>query len=443
MKRVYKGLGTAVSAVGILLSGCNFSASLSGSQASVTLFSPSVCAGGAVQSGSVGGFVFVQSQVPQAERPPQGTSINEAGYSLCLTRLTDAQSEPPAGFARTDYSRRQSFNADGSRMLVVAQDGAWHLYDPRVPVHVQQLTSLAGPAEPQWDPVNPDVLWYLPDAGKQLQLHELDVATSQLTLSWNFAQRLQSLWPSAAQMNTGAEGSPSADARYWAFQVSDVSGQGLGVFVWDRLNDVIVSSLSIDSLPDHLSMSPSGNHVVVSWRDQTLSYDRQLGNPRRLLDGSEHSDLAIGEDGHDYYVAIDYAYDDGDLFMTNLDTGVRTPLVPTYIDGHATTLHVSGKAYNKPGWVVVSTYDNSGEDPQWLYQRIWLVQLRADPVIYPLAYHQSRLNTVDSIDNYWAEPHASVNPDLTRVVFNSNWHSADVTGVDVYVLDVPSIDTGL
>ena len=39
-----------------------------------------------------------------------------------------------------------------------------------------------------------------------------------------------------------------------------------------------------------------------------------------------------------------------------------------------------------------------------------------------------------------AEPHASVNSDLPRVVFNANWHGKDVMGVAVYLLDILSIN---
>ena len=409
-------------------------------RANVTLLTPSVCAGATVQSGSSGGFVFVQSPAPQSSQPALGITVNEPGYGLCLTRMTQADAEPPNTFARTDYSRRQAFNVDGSRMLAVARDGAWHLYDPRVPAYVQQIPGFAGAVEPQWHATNPNIITYLPDAGTRMQVLDLDLTTRQNSVAGDLAVRLQSLWPTAATMNTGAEGSPSADGRFWAFQVSDADQEGLGIIIWDKQLDIIVSHRNIEALPDHLSMSPGGRHVVVSSADRTVSYDLQLQNPQTLLNATEHSDLAIGADGEDYYVAIDYSTDDGDLFMTNLTTGQRTPLVATYLGRESTTLHVSGKAYDLPGWVVVSTFDMREEDPQWLYQRIWLVQLQADPVIYPLGFHQSKLKPAAGSDNYWAEPHATINKDGTRVVFNSNWNSDTVTDVDVYAIDIPPLD---
>ena len=420
------------------LSGC--SSSSSEYEGNVSLLTPSACGGATVQSEQSSGFLFVQSAAPESTQPSVGVSVNEAGYGQCLTRMTQAQTEPPVVFARTDYSRRQAFNSDGSRMLIVASDGAWHLYDPRVPSYVQQIPGFAGAVEPQWHATDPDLISYLPDAGARMQVVDLDLVTLQSSVVGDLGARLKLLWPAAAIMNTGAEGSPSADGRFWAFQVSDAAQAGLGVFVWDKLLDVIISHLDIATLPDHLSMSPSGQNVVVSWAEQTVSYNLQLENPQILLNGTEHSDLAIGADGEDYYVAIDYSTDDGDLFMTNLLTGQRTALVPTYIAREATTLHVSGKAYDLPGWVVVSTFDMRDEDPQWFYQRIWLVELQPNPRMIPLGFHQSKLRPAEGSANYFAEPHATINKAGTRVVFNSNWNSDTVTDVDVYAIDIPPID---
>ncbi|MCV4614074.1 hypothetical protein OFM04_29680, partial [Escherichia coli] len=105
-------------------------------------------------------------------------------------------------------------------------------------------------------------------------------------------------------------------------------------------------------------MSPSGNYCVVSsdGASGTVAYSRDFSQQKKVHHKSEHSDIALDENGDDVYVAIDYQSNAGDVFMVNLRTGVRTVLFPTYLSGTATALHVSGKAYNKRGWVVISTY---------------------------------------------------------------------------------------
>lgn len=407
----------------------------------VSLFEPQICAASASRPTPVSGDVFARAAAPQTSKPRVGDSINEAAYGLCLMRLTDGKAQPPSGYVRSDYSRRQAFNADGSRMLVVAENGAWHLYDPRVPAYTRQLSGFSGAVEPHWDIDDPDLVSYLPDTGRSMTVNELNIQTEQGKLLGDLSERLRSVWPTAVRMSTGAEGSPSADGRYWAFQINDADSQGLAIVVWDKQTDTIISSLDIDEAPDHLSMSPSGRYVVVSWNDRTVAYSNQFLEPRLLLDSSEHSDLAIGIDGDDYYVSIDYASDGGDLFMVNLDTGVRTGLMSSYISRKATTVHVSGKAFDKPGWVVVSAYDRNEGDPEWFYQRIWLMEMKENPRAYPLAFHQSRIVPSSGADNYWAEPQASINRAGNTVIFNSNWNNSDVRDVDVYSVVIPPIDS--
>ena len=116
--------------------------------------------------------------------------------------------------------------------------------------------------------------------------------------------------------------------------------------------------------------------------------------------------------------------------MINLRTGVRTTLFPTYVNGSYTAIHFSGKGYRKPGWALVSTYADSGAR-QWMHRKVFALQLKANPITYNLAHHHSVVN------GYWAEPHATVNRDFTKVLFNSNWDSGSSENIDAYLIDLP------
>src|SRR3546814_15126746 len=74
--------------------------------------------------------------------------------------------------------------------------------------------------------------------------------------------------------------------------------------------------------------------------------------------------------------------------MRDIDTGVKTLLFPTYIDGTATAYHISGKAFSRPGWVLMSTYARFGAE-KWLHERIMAIELKANPRIINLAHHHS------------------------------------------------------
>ena len=348
--------------------------------------------------------------------------------------LERATADGVSGFARNDYSRRQAFNANSTKQLAYSIDGYWHLYDANTRAHLKALSGPAADAEPQWHATNPDLLYYIPTNGVGMKLNELNVTTGAIRVVGDFAARLKAKWPTANAAWTRSEGSPSADGRYWCFMVDNASWGSVGVFTWDRDTNTILGMYNTNGeRPDHVSMTPSGNYCVVSSDGAlgTTAFSRDFSSKKQLLNKSEHSDIALTAEGDDAYVSIDYGSQDGDLFMVNIRTGVRTALMPTYLNGTATALHVSGKAFNKKGWVVVSTYADSGGALKWLHRKILAVQLTANPKIYTLAHHRSGAN------GYWTTPVASVNRDFTRVAFNSNWGTGSETDVDDYVIEIP------
>ena len=380
--------------------------------------------------------------VPPAPKPAKGAVFQDPVHRSCVLRVTDHTVEGPASarrFLRNDYSRRQAFNADSSRLIAIASDGHWHLYDAVTLRYLRQLPGLAGDAEPQWHPTKPDLMYFVPNNGVGMKLLELDTRSGQERTVASFGERLRARWPQAHTAWTKSEGSPSADGRYWCFMVDDRNWKGVGLFTWDRDTDTILGMRDLDGArPDHVSMSPSGQSCVVSSTGShgTVAYSRDFASSRKLHHTSEHSDLALNARGEDVFVAIDYQSSGGSVFMTNLATGERTDLFRTYLSGTVTALHFSGKAYNKPGWVVVSTYadhaarGNAGQ--QWLHRKIFAMSLEAKPRYLHLAHHHSEHA------KYWSEPQASVNRDFTRIVFNSNWDVKSEGDIDMYMVALPA-----
>lgn len=369
-----------------------------------------------------------------ATRPARRQPFVDASTRTCLDRVTDVSSDPVKVYGRNDYSRRQAFNADSSLQLVAAADGYWHLYRTKGNQHFARLSGPAGDAEPQWHPSNPDLLYYLPNNGVGMKLFELNVRSGISRTVADFAGRLRSRWPAAATASTRSEGSPSADGRYWCFMVDSANWASQGVFTYDVQQDEILGYLDTQGArPDHVSMSPSGKFCVVSGDGAigTTAFSRDFSSRTKLHHKSEHSDLAIGANGDDMYVAIDYQSRQGDVFMVNLSTGERTALFPTYVGRTSTALHVSGKAYAFPGWVVISTYGEQGPATQWFHRRVMAVRLaaRAEPILLA--------NTRVQYKGYATAPVASVNRDFTMVTFNSNWNQANDREIDVFRVEVP------
>src|SRR5262249_352944 len=161
-----------------------------------------------------------------------------------------------------------------------------------------------------------------------LQMLALDVPKNTSRVVADFKNKLP--WPQAARVWTKSEGSPSRDGRYWGFQVESEDFQILGFIVWDLPNHKLVGSMSANTRPDHVSMTPSGRWFVSSG-EGTFAWSPDFKVRRQLHHRSEHSDLAVGSNGHDYYVSIDYQSNEGFIFMVDVDTGQRTDLIRTYI----------------------------------------------------------------------------------------------------------------
>ncbi|MET1256755.1 SGNH/GDSL hydrolase family protein [Aliikangiella maris] len=355
---------------------------------------------------------------------------------LCIKRFSDHQNEPPQTFARVDYSRRQAYNADNSIILVYSMTGFWHIYDAKSGRYIKQLKGPASDAELIWDPVDPSVIYYSPVNGG-LAIYSLNVKSEERKIAGNFKNRLP--WMEAARIWTKSEGTPSADGRYWGFQVETKDFKPLGLIIWDKLEDKVIASWEFAKYgvgrPDHTTMSPSGEYIVASWDGNeygTTAFSRDFRKKIKLHHKSEHSDLALLPNEHDAYISVDYQAPQGPVYMVELQTGERTHLFNSYIKGTVSSFHFSGKAYKQPGWVLVSTYGAYQDKPKyWLHDKIFAIELKASPRIFTLAYHHS----IDQ--GYWTEPHATVNTDFSKVLFNSNWGKESKSNVDIYQIDLP------
>ncbi|MEP6908187.1 MAG: hypothetical protein ABI858_09440 [Pseudoxanthomonas sp.] len=404
----------------------------------------------------------VNPLMPALAKPAKGTVLKEPSFGTCVVRATVHDVEPPVTFARNDYSRRQAFNADNTYFIVYSKDGWWHLYNAITLQYIRKLSPkvanasisselhMAGDAEPQWHPTDPNSLYYLPTNGGT-KLLKLDVRTNTTTIAADFAGKLPSWASNAVHIWSKSEGSPSADGRYFGFQVENSSFGLLGYMVWDVQNNRLVGSRQDSDRPDHSSMSAAGRwYVTSSDSSGTWAWSPDFTTKKKLHAKSEHSDLALGPNGQDYYVSVDYQSSAGDVFYTDIDACPavaasattapvcpRTVLFPSYINGAATAMHFSGKGFSKPGWMVFSTYGTTASRDgtwPWFTNKIYVVELAPNPRVYPIAYTRR----AEAAGGYWSEPHATVSRDFTHVAFNSNWGVADEEDIDTYIVHIPA-----
>ncbi len=356
-------------------------------------------------------------------------------YGTAKRRVTSADG---TRFDRVSASFRQAQNADGSLLLTYHGDTRYRVYDLETGDEVAAL-SLEPDAEPQWHPTNPDLIRHLVlegPANVALRLYETNVVTGARTILADIAGRSRLSWDSAAALTDGEEGAPSADGSRYAWIVEDDAGVPLGVVSYDLEDDELVGRLELrtdSGAIDFVSMAPSGDHVVVGYANAVFVYDFELATERLLIGGNHPSDLALNAAGDDVFVVLDFSpgADDGWLVSIDLATLERTRIFSLY-EGGNTSVTISGRGFDKPGWVVMSTYDCK-VDEAWTCDKVIAVELVAGGKIVNLAH------TYNCAASLWTTPNAVVSRDFSRVYFNSDAGSCG-DDAEVYELVVPEFE---
>jgi len=401
------------------------------------------------------GFTFVADtkvySVPDLAEPSPRQWFTDPTFGTCLVRVTeranDLSPDDTSEGMVNEYSRVQSFNADGSRLLAHGTEGTWYLYDAQT---LLPLGELAVEVEPRWDPDDPDVLYY----SDETRLMSLNVQSGSTTEVHDFAddfpgQNLVAVW-------TRHEGRPSRDGRYWGLLGQDQEWETVAFVVYDRQTDQ-VTLRDVRGLPgveegiDHVTISPLGNYFLASFDHYCehgylgddanpcglMVYDQDLTNGRSLLRIIGHYDPALDAQGREVIIYQDI--DTDHISMLDLATGAVTPLWEIDFSYTEIGFHFSGLAFDRPGWAVVSTHHDDVATHTWMDDQVLLVELKPGGRVVRLAHTHSLVDESQPGEYYyWAEPHASANTDLTRVLFTTNWGRFDTGEVEVFMIALPA-----
>jgi len=368
-------------------------------------------------------------------RPPLLETRSDPAYGLPVTRMTSAEG---TRFNRNTYSRRQAENADGTAFMTYHGDATYNVYSVAT-AQLIAVTPVHPDGDPQWHPTNPDKIRHV--AGRNssagtLELFESTVSTGSTVVLADLTERVQDIFPTALYMTDRSEGSPSLDGNRYAWIVYNAEENPIGIISYDLATDRIGGSVPVDPSVEYrldmVSVSPSGQFAMAGYWEGTYVWNFDMTNERLIFEGGEHSDIAIGPTGNDTYVYIDFTAspNGGWVVAVDLVTGETKRYFDLY-DGTNTSIHFSGKAYDRPGWVVTSTY-NCKEPGGWACEKVMALNLD-DGTVVNLAH------TYNCGDEYWTETHAVTNRDLTRIYFNSDAGSCGIDA-EVYKIDVPTLN---
>lgn len=351
-------------------------------------------------------------------KPARGGTFSDPVYGLPIRRMTD-------GKERQNYSRRQAWNCDGTRYLAYWVDnGSWVLHDDATTASLRTLSGMGGDnCEPLWSATEPSILIY----NNGLRWFRKNVETNADEVLFDFAGKLP--WPKATQIWTKGEGCTSADGKILFLMATNYNAstqqvEMYGMVCFDVAARKIIATRDETRMPDHCSTSPSGRWGVYSG-SQTVAWNQDFSESRVLFDGSQHSDLAIGPEGDDYIAWAEFkGANDGYLMMHNIDAGKTARLYDTYDhdNGGYTAYHISGKGYDRPGYIVVSAYGDASNYGQKVPSAV-LCPLYRKVSLFELKEGGAKLNVCHirtTGTGYYDEPQATASRDLSRIMFASN-----------------------
>jgi hypothetical protein len=406
---------------------------------------------------------------PSKSTGRSNVSYTEGNYGTKVFRVANLNDAPNATGTRMrhEYSRRCPFNCDGTRFMLQSGNGFYFLYDATtfqvIPGGVTTAdtklnavgTNTIHPKDPRdwtWHPTDPNKIIFFPQTDG-LILYEFDVVTKALTTKANFTGRLGAF--GTVTKLAMSEGRPSDDARYWGWQVFNGSAT-VGYLTWDMQTDTITGTLVTADAANNTTMSPSGDYIVISAASGgldfaqcaaspnirgTRAYTRNFASFKQVHYTATHADVARDTLGNEVYVSLNpgsspwTAIPSNSLYFIPL-TGAGGPTMMVNL-GAATTQwnsHYSGCCTpGKPGWIVLSVYDDTDRGDAYLDNTVSLVQIKANPSVRRILNHRTTRYT------YWQEPHATVSRDGLQVMVSMAWDStSSTTPALAYLIGLPT-----
>ena len=384
-----------------------------------------------------------QSIMPPATPniPDYGQSVidNSVPSAISITRITEAydyvdgNGNPQVWYPTHEYSKTQVWNADQTKYKVVS----WKVYNATT---YQEERELSDMYPSYWSNTDADVIWCFRENG---DVKKYNVSTNSAVTVANI--------PGYEFIKVGpGEGNIDKNDHYIALVGKKANGNtfDLDVIIFDLQTAQIVSTRNFPSAwedgPDYapkyidwVSVSQSGNSVVIMWNHNTstddgvnqyiengkLHYGVEVYNTldmsyqRRIIRYGNHGDLGYAVDGKEVLVQGYGLYGSGSLYMHYLDGSGSVVLTTNTDFGGAG--HVSCRNINRPGWAYL-TFSLSAQTGQMV-----AIKLDESGTVEHFGHHFS------SAMSYEQAAMAVASPNGDKICFKSDFGTDPISGSKV------------
>ncbi|KAA5823610.1 T9SS type A sorting domain-containing protein [Algibacter amylolyticus] len=375
---------------------------------------------------------LVQHPMQELDKPDYLEAVTDPSFtSTQIRRITQATA---GNYVKPMYSTIQAWNADES-LLIVYGGGVHQLLNGTDYTFIRNLSDVF-PDDIEtifWSFTDPNVFFYMD--GNNDDLISYNVQTQVKTILVNI--RTLSGCPPANGLTGGNDiQMMSWDNDVFAFRC------GNDAAYYYRISTQSLTQFNIANIEYTAPMPfPSGNLFF----HKGAVYDGSGQFVRNLnVNGIQHSCLGKLGNGDDAYYNVNfeegrYGGCQGTLVAHNATTG-NCFAVTSYTDYDypKSGTHISALAHKnlEDGWVAVSCLGFERDGVKLLDQELFVAKVNeTDADVYRVAHHRSD----ESPFSYAGEPHVTISPTGTRLLFASDWSGAvDGDSVDTYVAELAS-----
>ncbi|QXP59161.1 T9SS type A sorting domain-containing protein [Olleya sp. HaHaR_3_96] len=346
-----------------------------------------------------------------------------------IRRITQASA---GSFVAPMYNTIQSWNTDESLMLVYG-GGVHQLLNGQDYSFIRTLSDI-NPDDLEavfWSFINPNILFYMDNNTDDLISYNVQTQVKTIVVN------IRTI--SSCAGSDGLSGGNDIQMMSWDDDVFAFRCGNSSAFYY-RISTSTLTQFNITDINYTAPMPfPSGN---LFYHNKKV-YDTNGDFVRDFNVGStEHSCLGQLSNGDDGYFSIAFEQGpngacQGTLVAHNATTGHCFSVTPVGDYGYPKSgTHMSALAHKNTdgGWVAVSSLGYQQDGVQILDQELFIAKVNEfDADVYRVGHHRSDEDDID----YWGEPHVTISPSGTRLLFGSDWSGAeDGISVDSYVAEL-------
>ncbi len=372
-------------------------------------------------------------------KPAYLESIVDPSFGTTIRRITDAGQ---GNLITPLYSTIQAWNTDETLMIVFdATHNSHLLLDGQNYTFIRTLNDISPDDDEQifWSHEDPDILFFIDDVTDELIRYHVSTQVKDSIVNLVDAAGAGSYVTAGNDVMM-----QSWDDDVWGFRTSQ---DPLNVYSYRVSTDATTHFILGGSVPSENYVAPmpgpSGDTFFHS--GNVYNTNGIYAGELNLDNNNEHSCTGKLANGNDAYFAI--AFEEGEFGGgqgTIVAHDLTNPAINFSIIGYGngypypqSGTHISATAHTNTegGWIAASMMGYNQDGQSILDQELVIAKAEQGNIkVCRIGHHRSDEDEFD----YYGEPHASISPSGTRVLFASDWSGVeDGQSVDCYVVELP------